>query len=38
MAMSMELEIYVQVIGLRCVLTRDVEGMPYAMFDGVRKG
>ena len=26
----------VEVIGLRCVLTQDVEGMPYAMFDGVR--
>ena len=26
----------VEVIGLRCVLTQDVKGMPYAMFDGVR--
>ena len=26
----------VKVIGLRCVLTQDVEGMPHAMFDGVR--
>ena len=31
MAMSMELEIYVKVIGLRCVLTQDVERMPYAL-------
>ena len=30
MTMSMELEIYVQVIRLRCVLSQDVEGMPYA--------
>ena len=26
----------VEVIGLRCVLTQDVKGMPNAMFDGVR--
>ena len=26
----------VEVIGLRCVLTQDVKGMPYAMFGGVR--
>ena len=26
----------VEVIGLRCVLTQYVKGMPYAMFDGVR--
>ena len=26
----------VNAIGLRCVLTQDVKGMPYAMFDGVR--
>ena len=26
----------VEVIVLRCVLTKDVKGMPYAMFDGVR--
>ena len=26
----------VEVIRLRCVLTQDVEEMPYAMFDGVR--
>ena len=26
----------VEVIRLRCVLTQDVKGMPYAMFDGVR--
>ena len=26
----------VEVIGLRCVPTQDVKGMPYAMFDGVR--
>ena len=25
-----------EVIGLRCVLTQYVKGMPYAMFDGVR--
>ena len=31
MTMSMELEIYVEVIRLRCVLTQDVEGMPYAL-------
>ena len=31
MAMSMELEIYVTVIELRCVLTQDVERMPYAL-------
>ena len=36
MAMSMEFEIEIEVIGLRCVLTQDVEGMPYARFDGVR--
>ena len=29
------LEILVEVIGLRCMLTQDVEGMPHAMFDGV---
>ena len=26
----------VEVIGLRCVLTQYVKGMPYVMFDGVR--
>ena len=26
----------VEVIGLRCVLTQDVKGMPNAMLDGVR--
>ena len=26
----------VNAIGLRRVLTQDVKGMPYAMFDGVR--
>ena len=31
MAMSMELEILVEVIGLRCVLTQDVERMLYAL-------
>ena len=31
MTMSMELEIEVKVIRLRCVLTQDVEGMPYAL-------
>ena len=31
MAMSMELEILVEVIGVRCVLTQDVERMPYAL-------
>ena len=31
MAMSMELAIYVKVIGLRCVLNQDVERMPYAL-------
>ena len=31
MTMSMELEIKVEVIRLRCVLTQDVEGMPYAL-------
>ena len=36
MAMSMEFEIEVKVIGLRCVLTQDVKGMLYAKFDGVR--
>ena len=29
MAMSMELEIQVEVIRLRCVLTQDVVRMPY---------
>ena len=31
MTMSMELEILVEVIRLSCVLTQDVEGMPYAL-------
>ena len=26
----------VKVIGLRCVLTQDVKGIPYAMFECVR--
>ena len=30
MTMPMELEIQVEVIRLRCVLTQDVERMPYA--------
>ena len=32
----LKVDIQMAVIGLRCVLTQDVEGMPYAMFDGVR--
>ena len=31
MTMSMELEIQVEVIRIRCVLTQDVEEMPYAL-------
>ena len=31
MAMSMELEILLESIGLRCVLPQDVERMPYAL-------
>ena len=31
MAMSMELESLVEVIGLRCVLTQDDERLPYAL-------
>ena len=31
MAMSVELEIKVKVIGLRCVLNQNVEVMPYAL-------
>ena len=32
MTMSMELEIYFEVIRLRWVLTQDVEGMPNALY------